>query len=496
MGINNDNSGNISRKDKIFIQFILLMFCALLFRPGLDNDTYWLLNTGKYILENGFPTVEPFTIHEGLKFIPQQWLTTVAYYTVYEQFGTSGLYVFAIAIFYFIVFMIYKIAVVVSEGNIEIAAKIAIFTCIPLMLFMVLRPQIISMSIFLIEIYLLESYIASRNKRYLIGLPILSLFLINFHAAMWVFYFVLLAPYIIDSYKFKIKSIEGQGYPTKPLLVVLGISIVVGLINPYGFESMVYIFKSYGYSHINAYINEMQSPDFKNAAGVFIFSIYLIIIVLYYVNAKKGKTTRLRYLLITMGTAYMGLSSVRSTMLFVICSFPLTACYFKDSVSNKVDLFKGRHMNFKIALLIILIMAGNYVKFERFNFVNSNPDIPSKAAKFIINNKLQEKGMRLYNGYNEGAYLEFVGIKAFVDPRAEVFLKVNNGKEDILNDYFDTITGKMHYGKLAEKYELTHFLVEKKSLVDIYLLVDAKYKLIYEDEIYRIFENENVQSLY
>jgi hypothetical protein len=32
----------------------------------LDNDTWFLLNSGRYIQNNGFTTIEPFSIHQLL----------------------------------------------------------------------------------------------------------------------------------------------------------------------------------------------------------------------------------------------------------------------------------------------------------------------------------------------------------------------------------------------------------------------------------------------
>ena len=42
---------------------------------------------------------------------------------------------------------------------------------------------------------------------------------------------------------------------------------------------------------------------------------------------------------------------------------------------------------------------------------------------------LSKNDLKIYAGYNDGGYVEFRGYKSYLDPRAEVLLKNNNGKE-------------------------------------------------------------------
>ena len=68
------------------ISRILLLLIPLVYyfltKFKLNNDFWFLINTGKEILKNGFINVEPFTIHSGFAFVPQQWLTDVVFYLI------------------------------------------------------------------------------------------------------------------------------------------------------------------------------------------------------------------------------------------------------------------------------------------------------------------------------------------------------------------------------------------------------------------------------
>ena len=96
--------------------------------------------------------------------------------------------------------------------------------------------------------------------------------------------------------------------------------------------------------------------------------------------------------------------------------------------------------------------------------------------------------MRLYNSYDTGGYIEFSGIKSFIDSRAEVFTMKINRKEDILKDYCDALSGKLYYSDLISKYSLTHLLVMKDDLMDNCLKHDKMFKGVFQDKNYLLYE--------
>lgn len=50
----------------LLVFFIILIPIAVLLVRDLDNDTWFMLNHGRYILKNGlYPEYEPFTVHQG-----------------------------------------------------------------------------------------------------------------------------------------------------------------------------------------------------------------------------------------------------------------------------------------------------------------------------------------------------------------------------------------------------------------------------------------------
>jgi hypothetical protein len=67
-----------------------------------------------------------------------------------------------------------------------------------------------------------------------------------------------------------------------------------------------------------------------------------------------------------------------------------------------------------------------------------------------------DRRISLYTDFNCGSYAEWRGYRCYADPRAEVFLKSINGKEDILAEVWDS----MHMGITVKKltFESPSFL--------------------------------------
>lgn len=463
-------------KEKCFA-ILLVFFCYSIFYPLIDNDTYWILNIGRYITQNGLFNIDPFTIHQGLNVTVQQWLSDVIFYGVYNCFGKTGIFIMMFVLFLSSSLVLYRICV--NQGNKTAAKIITLISCIFINLLIKARPQIFSHLIFLVEILLLEKYILKPKKSYLFILVLLSVLLINLHAAIWPVFFVLFIPYILDGFKFKKLT---SGYGTLPFIITFITSFVAGLLNPYGTQNMFYFLKSYGIKSINLNIVEMFSPDFKSPLGIFIFILILVCIFV----IKNNRRNFLRHILLTLGTLYMGLSSLRSLFLFFISLSLLTANYFKEhGILNAVFKDARKKVIAYIAIFIVIISAA---LIKQFRPLKMQSEFEPQGAVSYIKQNIDESSMRLFNDFESGGYIEYSGLKAFIDSRCEIFVKKFNQKEDVFIDYINYLNGKLTYNELAEKYNITHFLVKIDAPITQYLLNDANYSTIYRDEKYVLIE--------
>ena len=64
----------IKKRDNSLLRYACLFIGLLFIGREIDNDGWFLLNHGRYVLEYGIPYVEPFTIHENFSFVMQHYL--------------------------------------------------------------------------------------------------------------------------------------------------------------------------------------------------------------------------------------------------------------------------------------------------------------------------------------------------------------------------------------------------------------------------------------
>ena len=472
---------------KIFLLLLLYLPCFFI-HTDLDNDIWFLLNSGRYVLQNGIPYIEPFTMHQNMSFIMQQWLTAVIYWGAYAKLGVAGLLAIVFLVFACIISVVYQLAKYLSKGNFIASFLAAFLTALLLTPFLVSRPILFTLLILICELYLLERYIGEQKIGYLIPLPILSALLVNLHAAMWPVQFVLLIPYIIDSFRFKVLMLEGQGYNKRFFFPAILLMFAAGFANPYGIDAMTYLFRSYGYTEINQ-VNEMMPANINNVLGILIFATFFLIGAIYFL--KKNGKTRLRYALLTMGTAVLSLSSTRSFVLFVVCSmFPL-AYWLKDIKlpENKIKTTKGT-LALRAVLIVLVSLELIYAFYSRavkIAQIEGEPPV-SGAVHYLLASE-SPGDVVLYTGYDDGGYAEFMGFRPYIDPRAEVFVQKNNKTRDIMKEYYLLQAGGLYYKELLDEYQFTHLIVSDYDILHTYLPYDSEYRLVYDDGDYFVYQH-------
>lgn len=523
--------------------FFLSMFIGLLFiSRDLNNDIWFLLSDGRYVMNYGWPTTDPLSMHQGLDFVMQQWLSAIIFWQSYVIGGESG----PIAIVYMVstltILAYYNLLTIVSNGNKQIAiASTALIFLLPCLIFMVTRPQIFSILIFILTITLLEKSIHTLPKKRYLSFFLLSILLINLHAAMWPLMLILCLPYIAE----KIIQIDPKGIFLHEITLswheygrVLFVIIIGGFINPYGLDAMTYTSHSYGIEVINAIVSEMQPLIFNDILGKIVFLLIGFLIFMY-----SHEKFPLRWPFISLGMAILALSAARSSFLFfTIGLFPVVYYlrHYLKNISFSVQPIKV-NKNFCITMMILILLTYTYTFYMNWHtfilyftkiplflligifFVMAiiaiiewrygnlrkiqsvpmrclifltisttifsispliiqssiTPPFIKQATDYIIADNDKESPI-IWVGYNNGGYLEFRGLKPYLDPRAEVFLKANNHQKDILQEYHDLETSAITYQDFLSRYDFDYILTVKNDLMYQYLEEDPHYKLVLE----------------
>lgn len=191
------------KKTKKSIDFkfnLLAIICISIFVIGivertLQNDTYYTITLGKYILNNGIDMMEHFSWHQGLIYTYPHWLYDVFMYIIYNTFGFVGIYGSSIVLGIILGISIYCVLSKISKNNL-ISFFVALLVVYLGKHFITARAQLVTFILFVWTMYFIEMFLDTKKKRYAIGLVLIPIAIANIHAAVFPFYFILFLPYI------------------------------------------------------------------------------------------------------------------------------------------------------------------------------------------------------------------------------------------------------------------------------------------------------------
>lgn len=465
------------KENWLFLLFAIPFALICIQNKNPENDIWFILNNGKFVFNHGFPHIDPFTIHSGLSYVMQQWLTSVLFYSLLSNFKKYGIILMMHLMSLVLMYTYYRLLLTVSNKK----STSIILTTIAFSLmsdFIVTRPQIFTYLILLIELLQLEKYVDTKNWKHLLPLPILSMILSNMHASMWWFQFIFMLPFALNTIKLKRLTIDK--IKLKPLLIVSLFMFLGGFINPYGVGAVTYIFKSYGMPVLNEAIIEMKPLSFDNYHFKIMLGLLFGFICLI-TFCKKSKLD-IRHFLFLCGVTLLGCMHLKGYPYFIMTIFYIFAYASKDfklEVPNMNKFIKAGLKGCQIGLLVMLpisFLLTVYYSVTNYNFKNRSIE---DIGNYLSENYVKED-IILYVDYDNGGYTEYLGIKSFIDPRAELFFEKFNGKRDIFLEYYAATHNKdFNFDAFMEQYNFTHLIVDIDSYFDDYLKTRDDYEVVF-----------------
>lgn len=341
----------------------------------------------------------------------------------------------------------------------------------------------------ILEYYFIQKLLEEGKLKYSIGIVAFGILISNIHASVFPIYLVIFLPYIVEAvlYKFKMKIpkieiVEHKYF--KKFFITFIITCFSGLVNPFGLLPYTYIVKNMsGFS--STFIGELAPTTFENNK---LFFIVILAVILFSVNGKqKIKVTDIFYIL---GFSILTLLAYRSFYYFVFISgmaiIRIINDFFKEN-NWKMNKILMRLILVESIILFVAVALSDSFRMMKKELVPQD-DYPVQLAEYILEN-IDIENMRLYNGFNYGSYLEFRGIKTFVDSRSEVFCEEFNSGCTVLKDWY-AVAYEEEYNRIFYKYNITHAITSKSESLTTQLEEDENWILIYEDEYWNLYEKK------
>lgn len=508
---------NIKYKKRFFVILAIILigvFCISLTPKTLQNDTFYTIKIGEHIIENGeIDMLDPFSWHENLEYTYPHWMYDVIIYLIYSVGGMTGIYISTCCFSIILGASIFLVNKKIAKNEI-ISFVITLLSMYLLKDYIAARAQLVTFILFIIEIYCIERLVDSKEKKYMIGLIILSVLIANLHVAVWPFTFVLYLPYIAEYIMAVIEEKIAKKYGKEPsnngkititkkdgtklLIITLIICIFTGFLTPLGTVPYTYLIKTMQ-GNTTQNINEHQPLVLINDIDMICLIIAYIALLLF----SKNKISLTDLLMLSGLTLLTFFSKRQATMLILIGSIILNKLIVECFVNNNINILSDKIIDgvmskFGIFMItsIVLIMSIIFIKPKLDDEYIDESSYPVEMSDFILE-YFEESGkdisqMRLYNEYNYGSYLLFRGIPVFIDSRADLYAPEFNEGVDVFTDFIQSSNISTYFGKIFDKYDITHVILYKNSKMNM-IIKETKlkgYKLLKQDKNFVFYEIE------
>jgi len=542
-------------KETIFLIIAILgliLFGTALAPIGLQNDTFYTIAIGQYIMENGISEYDPFSWHEALPYTFPHWLYDVTIGAIYNVGGMFGIYLSTVGLTVALGIVWFLVNCKLHKNKLTsfILAMALIYLMSP---YIAARAQLFTFILFILEIYFIEMFLQDKKKRYAIGLIIIPIILANVHLAVFPFYFVLYLPYVgeyvmaiiarlpnyirkwrihridkklrkgklSEEQKTKIenkaeilqnkmilsdeqrekrkqkayKLIVEKNDNVKWLILIMVICLFTGLLTPLGDTPYTYLTKTLD-GNTTKFINE-HLPIVIMESKPQLCMIVLILTILIFTDMK----IRLKDLFMLGGLLLLALMSRRQMSMFVMIGLIILnglivalANKYDKGGSEKFIQSMQKPIGILATLLVVLIISGYFIKDKANDKFISYASYPVEACNYIVEN-LNTENMKIYNEYNYGSYLIYRGIPVFIDSRADLYTPEfdEEQKRDIFSDFLNINGLSKDYETAFEGYGITHVLIPTGATMNKFLSKDENYKELYSDNYFVLYERLSVE---
>ncbi len=475
---------------QIFFSIVIIGLFLCTLQPIADPDFWWHLRSGQLIAQtHSIPHTDPFSFTKaGGDWISQEWLSDLLIYGLF-RLGGYGLLIFIFSVIATGSFIFAHLRYL-PETRPSVAGFILLLGAFASAPFWGVRPQMISLFMTSLFLFLLDRYQRDGKVKFLVPLPLITLIWVNLHAG----YFLglaLIGIFIVGglaemlSAKFHKVGITA-GLPTPKTILILcgclGASILAALVNPNGFHIIIYPFQTLTSPPTQQFIQEWFSPDFHQLV---LQPFALLILALLGLGMVSKKPIAPTNILLTLVFVYASLRSVRNVPLFAIIAIPVLA----EQVGSLLKIPSEQRAPSRLVRLtgpILLVCLVVVASLRLGQVVQEQPkaeakNFPKMAVDWMLENK--PKG-NLFNTYNWGGYLiwrMYPEYLVYIDGRTEVY------GDAFLYDYASIYRAEPGWEEKLNLQAIKLVLVESDSLLAKILRQSPSWKIAFEDKTSIIF---------
>lgn len=503
-----------SATDLIFVLVVGAMSFGLMATRLLgDAGTGWHIRSGELILRShSIPHADPFSVStKGQPWYAWEWMYDAAIAAVHQRLGLNGV-VFTSALVLGITFGLLFRFLLKRGTLLPLALVFFLLALMASSIHFLARPHVLTWLFALIWFEILDSAepaSGSRARRRLFWLPVLMLFWANLHGG-FVLGFVLLAMFFLSGL-IAFFSAGAEARPSavswlRELGVVSALSVVASLVNPYGYNLHLHVYRYLSDRWLMNHIDEFLAPNFHGVPQQ-CFAVLLLITIVTLAMARER--IRLSHLFVLMLAASSGMYASRNlpvaSILLAAVAGPLLSETIFGRASGpdrspatfisrfqafgarmgKLEISLRGHLWPIAAVIVGFMICANNGRLFSWQLMDAHFDakrFPVKAAGIIEQRGIQDPIFTLDSWGGYLIYRLYPQTQVFVDDRHDLYGAA------FLKEYVKTIRVEPGWETLLNDAHVNLVLLPKESPLENALRAAPQWKVSYEDGTAVLFQ--------
>jgi hypothetical protein len=462
-----------------YAAILSLGLLAMTARNAIDPDLWWHLRTGQWIVETGHvPHSDPFSFtRAGHAWVSHEWLSEVVFYELWKHGGAAALIVFSAIITTAGFILLY----LRCPGKRHWAAAATALGALASAPSWGVRPQMFTFTLASLLLWLLEASTKEDRPRLLLWIPPLFLLWLNLHAGFALGPALLLAyavGLLLETAVGDTHWQEARPIVLRVLLLLLACLALVPL-NPSGVQLYRYPFDTLRSPGMRSFIVEWSSPDFHQSLYLPFLLVWLLVLIVLAISARRPKGRVFVPLLLT---SFAALDAVRHIPIFVLVAMPVIAVALPVHAPSLTASQRPRgsprfRLLFNVVILVPIAMFAlvKWVSLARNQDAREAELFPKKAVSFLLAGDYPQKIFVYYDWGGYAIWKLYPEYRVFVDGRADLY------GDDLLEQFKTAMRLQTGWRDVLDRWHVETVLVPASSALAQALLLDPSWNAAFSD---------------
>lgn len=451
-----------------------------------DNDIWWHLQAGKWIVEHAaIPVSDPFSVYGGEKtWVAYSWLFELTMFSFIKAVGESGILLYTLVFTWLIMLVMHRF--IIRRCNDFVLSTVLLALVIGGMSQVIVpRTWLVTVLFFAITLEFVLSLREGRISRWFWCLPLIYLLWANVHV-QFVYGLALLglacaAPLIdraVPSLFRQNATMVWGGKAYQRLVVVTIACVIATLMTPYHVKLYSVVIELSMQSGMWEYIQEMQAMQFRSAGDWLLLSLFSLALVML---GRKAAWSSFELILL-FAAAFCGFRGQRDSWLLglvclstVLCSFSIVSEKERGIFGPKISISSGIVVVGGVLLIVVFQNVSNATIQK-----NTAKLYPIEAAAFVEKQGYQGP---IYNHANWGGYLiwRLPQFKVSMDGRVNIY-----GDERVKRS-LQTWMGRPTWQEDEDLEKAGIVIADREFPLVGILRMSSQFREVYQDEVAVVF---------